>query len=347
MSPSESVDRLQFENRVMAEMAGLVMSGQEYADEIEAVLDLVEQIVSSPFLGLSIQEAGRVPSGWVPGLGQVGLYTRVRDDADLIWVENVERAVSETEKQRLSHGTSTAQRSAMYRIPAPAAWIAAFPAYSRSGRGCALILGSPTPLSLDPDEEQLMLRLSRQALLVLDHALLLGQLENLEVADGLTGVTNHRRLLELLEYEMQRHRYLGKRLALVLLDIEGLDGINQSYGHQYGNHILTKLAGLVQETVRPIDVVARCGMDEFAVVLPETDEETARERAEQLRERVLGAQYAGGSVGLTVGVTHLKPDETLSAEGFLQRGEQALHEAKRQERDWNALWVAGKRRTAR
>jgi diguanylate cyclase (GGDEF)-like protein len=336
MESPEHTDRTRFENRIMAELTSLALSDHGYADVVPAVLDLVEQVVSSPFLSLTVQETR-----------QVGFYPRVGDGVDALWAEDVGRYVAETQRHQLSGasrrglGSSAGgQRPSIHHSTAPEAWIAAFPA-SRDrantipiGGFCILTLGCPQPLSLRPDEEQIMERLARQSLLALDHALLMEQLENQEVMDGLTGVANHRRLLEILDYEMQRHRYLDKWLSLLLIDVEGLDRINRSYGRQYGNHILAKLAGLLQETVRPIDSVARCGMDEFAVVLPETDDEEASELAERVRERMLSVGFAGGAVGLTVGVTQVKPDEVLSAESFLRRGEQVLHEAKRQEQGW-------------
>jgi diguanylate cyclase (GGDEF)-like protein len=330
----ERAERLRLENRVMAEMAALTVSDQEYTDVIEQVLALVDLAVSCPLLCLAIQEIDRV-----------GCYSHKRRDGDPVWTEDAEQAVDDLLRHELPY--LSGRQPSVHRITAPAAWVAVFPARSRSGRACALALAAPQPLSPRPDEEQLMLRLAQQAFLVLDHSLLMAQIEQLKAADELTGVTNHRRLLEMLDYEMQRHRYLGKRLALVLLDIEGLDGINRSYGRQYGDHILSRLAVLLGESVRPIDIVARCGMDEFAVVLPETDEEAARELAERLQERVLAARFAGGSIGVCTGVAHLKPDETLSAEAFLQRAEQALHEVKRQERDWEALWLGERSRLSR
>jgi diguanylate cyclase (GGDEF)-like protein len=188
-----------------------------------------------------------------------------------------------------------------------------------------------------------MQRLACHAVLVLDHAMLEQELEDLKPTDGLTGVANGRRLLEVLEYEIQRHRHSGRPLTVMLLDVEGLSGINRSYGRSYGNHILRKLAVLVEESVRPIDVVARCGLDEFAVVLPETDEEEALDLAERLQERVLTVEFAGGAVGLSIGIGHASPTESLTAEALMRRGEHALQEAKRQDRDRSALGVGSSR----
>ncbi len=92
-----------------------------------------------------------------------------------------------------------------------------------------------------------------------------------------------------------------------------------------------------------LDVVARHGHDEFAVVLPEMTEEDGRRLVEQLHERFGAMEFAGGEVRLTAGTAHVKPDETLTAEAFLRRGEQALHEAKRYERGWSTMWESGAR----
>jgi diguanylate cyclase (GGDEF)-like protein len=205
-----------------------------------------------------------------------------------------------------------------------------------SGRAGALGLGSPAPNLISREDEETMLRLAAQVILVLDHALLVQQAEQTDMVDGLTGVANQRRLLDLLDYEMRRHRYGGTWLSLMLVDVEGLDSINRSYGHRYGNHILQKLAALIQGSVRPVDVIARCGLDEFAVILPDAGEEEAQRRAEAMRERFLGVEFAGGHIGISVAVAHVGPHETVSPERLIGRAEQALAETKRQERGWSA-----------
>jgi diguanylate cyclase (GGDEF)-like protein len=219
----------------------------------------------------------------------------------------------------------------------------AFSARLRSGRQGRLTLASPLPISVQPDEGRMMTRIARQTLLVLDHVLLLDRLEREEAVDGLTGVASQRRLLELLEYELQRHRYFERRLTLLLLDVEGLDRINRQYGYLYGNHLLQRISGLVREVVRPVDVVSRYGQDEFAVILPETDQEAGQELAERLRTHFLQVEFAGGAIGVSVGLACARPDERLTAESFLRRSEQALYAAKRTEREWQALFPPGTR----
>jgi len=333
-SVGTALERAQTENRVMTEMTGLSFSRHEYRDVVQALLDLVEQVVVSPLLVLSVQESDHP-----------GHYLRIGKGVDPLWAEDAGRCMVEIQNHYLSPAGVPTQRMVTRHSVVPPAWMVTFPAETRSGRVGSLSLVSSAPLSIVPEEEQLMMRLMNQILLVLDHALLLKRVENLEMVDRLTGAANLRRLLETLEYEMQRHRFAGKRLALLVLDVEGLDSINRTYGRRYGNHILEKLAGLVRSSVRPIDTVARYGLDEFAVILPEMNEEEGRELAEQLHQRVLAVEFAGGEIGLSAGVAHVKPDETLTPEAVVWRAEQALHEAKRQERDWSALWQAGNRGT--
>jgi len=329
-----ALERAQTENRVMTEMAALSFSRHEYPDVVQALLDLLEQVVVSPLLVLSIQE-----------FDNPGYYLRTGKGVDPLWAEEAGRCMVEMQNQYLSQAGVPLHRILTQHSVSPPAWMVTFPAETRSSRIGGLSLVSSAPLAIAPREEQLMVRLMNQVLLVLDHALLLKRVENQEAIDRLTGAANLRRLLETLEYEMQRHRFAGKRLALLVLDVEGLDGINRTYGRRYGNHILVKLAGLVQSSVRPIDTVARYGLDEFAVILPEMNEEQGRDLAEQLHQKVLTVEFAGGEIVLSAGVAHVKPDETLTPEAVLWRAEQALHEAKRQERDWSALWPGGNRRT--
>ncbi len=104
------------------------------------------------------------------------------------------------------------------------------------------------------------------------------QAQLLAMTDPLTGLGNYRRILEVLNAEIERSRRTGRSFALLLLDLDGLKEINDRYGHLVGNRALCRLGDVLRACCRAIDTVARYGGDEFSVILPETTVEAAGRR---------------------------------------------------------------------
>ena len=110
--------------------------------------------------------------------------------------------------------------------------------------------------------------------------------QHLAVHDPLTNLANYRRLIEVLDAEIKRSDRSGRPFALLLMDLDGLKAINDTYGHLIGSRALCRLADVLRAHSRVIDTAARYGGDEFALVLLDMKEETARQVARRISERL-------------------------------------------------------------
>ena len=119
---------------------------------------------------------------------------------------------------------------------------------------------------------------------LLDNARLFEQVHHLAVSDALTGLPNYRRLLDVLENETERTDRTGRPFSVLLLDLDGLKLINDSFGHLVGSRAICRLADVLRIHCRAIDTAARYGGDEFALVLPESQEDEARRVANRIGE---------------------------------------------------------------
>ncbi|MFN2349881.1 MAG: GGDEF domain-containing protein, partial [Thioalkalivibrio sp.] len=130
--------------------------------------------------------------------------------------------------------------------------------------------------------------------------------------DALTGVANRRQLLERSDIEVPRAVRSGAPLSLLCLDLDHFKRINDEYGHQAGDDVLKRVATEIQTTLRPTDLLARVGGEEFHILLPDTDLVGASEAAERIRAGVEGLEIPalGGVLRVTasVGCAQLGPD---------------------------------------
>ena len=145
--------------------------------------------------------------------------------------------------------------------------------------------------------------------------------------DALTGLHNRRYFHETLAREVARaHRY-GRRLALIVFDLDDFKAINDRIGHLAGDAVLGEIAERVRDVVRSADVACRVGGDEFAVILPES----TTGDADQLYHRLLGAVSTrpvaqAGRVSISAGMAELRDEDNPTA--FFERADEALYRAK-------------------
>lgn len=197
--------------------------------------------------------------------------------------------------------------------------------------GALLLYRSGRPFS--SQEQRILELLANQIALLLGNIRANEQIQNLADTDDLTGIWNKRAFRRQLPSEIERARTYGIALSLMLFDIDDFKGVNDRYGHMMGDVLLSELCGTVRETLRPPDLFARFGGDEFAVILPHTDLLGARSVAERMIKRVRELQIGGTDESairctISIGIAALDGSDKGASE-LLARADQRLYDAKR------------------
>jgi diguanylate cyclase (GGDEF)-like protein/PAS domain S-box-containing protein len=143
--------------------------------------------------------------------------------------------------------------------------------------------------------------------------------------DPLTGLGNYRHLTEVLDMEIKRSERTGREFALLLFDLDGLKRINDRYGHLTGSHALCRVADVLS-FCRDIDTAARYGGDEFAVVLPETGPEAAKQVAQRICDNIAN-DGMGPLLSVSIGVA-VYPRDGERIEALLRTADVAMYSMK-------------------
>jgi len=153
------------------------------------------------------------------------------------------------------------------------------------------------------------------------------ELEEQAATDPLTGLANYRRLVDVIDAEIERSQRTRRSFALILFDLDGLKKINDTQGHLVGSAALCRLANILGLHARAIDTAARYGGDEFALLLPETDGDGARYVAGRIAERMMhDGEHPPISASFGIGVFPMD-GETLN--GVFRTADAALYMMKR------------------
>jgi diguanylate cyclase (GGDEF)-like protein len=158
---------------------------------------------------------------------------------------------------------------------------------------------------------------------LLDQARLFEQVRSMAVSDPLTGLANYRRLISVLEAELDRSRRTQRPFSVVLLDMDGLKIINDQYGHLTGSRALVRIGKVLRNHSRAIDTPARYGGDEFALVLPEAAKDIASRVVSRIRERV-AAESEAPALSVSAGVAAF-PEDGDTPEKLLGAADRALY----------------------
>ncbi len=203
------------------------------------------------------------------------------------------------------------------------------PAGRRRG---VLILTHSQPGQFSVEGHQLLRLLCQHAAVIVENAITHQMMECLAVTDELTQLPNHRCFQDRLEEEISRARRNKKPLSLLMVDIDHFKKINDTYGHRFGDWVLSQLAGVIERCLRREDFAARYGGEEFALILPETTREGARQTAERLKSEVGRTVLAHDGntthVSISGGIATF-PRDASTKEQLIEHADKALYVAKK------------------
>jgi diguanylate cyclase (GGDEF)-like protein len=182
----------------------------------------------------------------------------------------------------------------------------------------------------DPTDLDLLLARTRT---LLEFKAYLDVCEEAAFTDHLTGLANRRRFERQLEREVGRVLRFDHPFSLLMIDIDNFKNINDTFGHDAGDDVIRRISRVLREETRGIDLAARIGGEEFAVVLVETNRKAGIEVAERLRVVIKALETPSGArITASFGVAECPTDAQTAPEIF-KAADVALYRAKRNGRD--------------
>lgn len=185
---------------------------------------------------------------------------------------------------------------------------------------------------VDWSGEEMLSLVTSQLTVALENSILYEMTRKLSITDDKTNVFNHRYLIGRLNLEWRRAQRYGRNLSVMMIDIDEFKKYNDTFGHVKGDKVLAEVATILISLSRDIDVVARYGGDEFAVVIPETGFNGAKILAARIEEKMAKHRFEGHkgrnkALKLSIGIATF-PEHTSDVREIIKLADEALYEAK-------------------
>jgi two-component system cell cycle response regulator len=335
---NDLLDRKLYEATILSEIGSVARNLLNFDETFTSVMALVARVV-----GFSVGAMAFVEG----------------DDLDVVLMvhRNPTAQVVEDAKARVLEEVARERKGAALarvqtRVFAPAAeaggpeepdlgGFAGFPVVTGDRLMGLLAVGGPTVSRLAPETASFLRQVANQAYIVLENSRLFERVRSLSIQDGVTGLFNHRHVMELVKAEFERaSRYPPQAFSLLMIDIDHFKNVNDEHGHPAGDAVLREIAAMLQDGLRAVDVVGRYGGEEFVVILPGTGHDEAVRTADRMRARIGSHAFRAGDkeqhLTVSVGVASCPSPRVASAAALVHEADKALYRAKKAGRDRTA-----------
>lgn len=332
---TDLLDRKLYETTILNDIASLSGSLQDLTDSISSVFDILDKLFDYTI-------------GSILFLEESQLYLFINRP---IFKDTLEDVAEETLKTATGYAWEMRDSQIVERMLINGNKIVHVPHEKQPRLSCIhvpltahntvmaifLVAGPPTP-TFRRGAPAILNLISNGVTMILDNARLYDDAKRMAITDGLTKIYNHRFFQELLEKEFKRSSRYNTVFSLIMLDIDFFKRLNDTYGHLFGDEILKEIASLVKGCLRTMDVFARYGGEEFAILLPETDAESAVTTAERIRLAVESHDFGveqSNPVKVTVsqGITSYPSLGIEQRSDIIAKADEALYGAKKEGRN--------------
>ncbi len=167
---------------------------------------------------------------------------------------------------------------------------------------------------------------------ITDRKKLEDDLRKMTITDELTGIFNRRGFFTLAEQQLKVAKREKKRATIFYADIDGFKGINDGYGHEEGDNVLTETSNILKESFRESDIIARIGGDEFVIMVTETTETSIKTLMSRLKANIEAFNIRSGKpyhLSLSIGMSRYDPQTPCSLDELTSRADKMMYQQKK------------------
>lgn len=316
----------------------------DLASAFDATISTVRGVLAAEFVAISLIEGECHRIARAEGVGADGLAEQVfcKDDGLVGQAMTTNRVIPTNGINRTAAPIfSSSKRVADFKS------LLIVPLRKEDGESVgALVVAARAGGVFSRQGRQILELIATQVAIKIDLARAHEKINQLATTDGLTGLANHRTFQHGFDVILLRAERQQQPLCMLLCDIDHFKGVNDTFGHPFGDLVLKEVARVLAESVRQVDLAARYGGEEFAILLEDCDEKGGHQLAERIRQAVaalaLSCEKVTVSVTLSIGLASY-PQDGMEKPDLIARADQALYQAKGEGRNRTVLWSRLKR----